>query len=145
MRQEEVVAAVEAFYGAVTQRGRRAELREATRGLLEALTAAAQAQVTQAALILLERLDDHERRLSIAEHRAETADKLAEGASRRADAVARQTDAQLDQLREDQIDPERVEELFRAVYGLGGRIPALEQSISDHEQRITAIEQRHVG
>jgi hypothetical protein len=145
MTQEQVIAAVERFYGAVTQRGGRADLRDATRGLLEALTAAAQEQVTGAALLLLQRLDDHERRLGGVERQAETADRLAAGASLRATEVARISDARIDQLRAEQLDPERIVELLSVVYGLGGRLPALEQSISDHEQRITAIEQRHVG
>ncbi len=138
MKQDQVIAAVERFYAAVTQKGKRADLREATRGLLEALTTAAQGQVTDAALLLLERLDDHERRLVTAERRIENADHLAIGASKRASEVARQTDAQIDRLREEQADPAQLNELIRILYQQVTRT-------SDHEQRITTIEQRHDG
>lgn len=138
MKQEQVIAAVERFYEAVTVRGRRSDLREATRGLLEALMATAQAQVTDAALLLLQRLDDHERRLGEVERRAETADRLAVGASKRASEVARISDARIDHLLEEQIDPAQVNELIGVLYAQATRT-------ADHEQRITAIEQRHVG
>ncbi len=136
MKQEQITAAVERFFEAVTKKARRADLYEATRGLLEALTAAAQEQVTQAALILLERLDDHERRLSIAQRRIEAAERAAEGASRRADQVAHLSDARIDRLYTEQLDPKRQEELLIAVYRLGVQIPAIQEELSALRQRI---------
>jgi len=137
MTQEQVIAAVERFYGAVTQKGHR-DLRDATRGLLEALTAAAQEQVTQAALLLLQRLDDHERRLGSAERQAETADRLAEGALRRASEVAGISDARIDRLFAEQFDPEKVRASLEEIYRMGVRLSAL-------EHRMTTLEQERGG
>ena len=135
MTQEQVIAAVERFYQAVTQRGRRGDLREATRGLLEALTAAAQEQVTQAALLLLQRLDNHERRLGSVERQAETADRLAEGALKRASEVAGISDARIDRLFAEQFDPEKVRAALEEIYRMGVRLSALEHRMTTLEQR----------
>ena len=101
-----------------------AQLHSATGDLLMAVSHNATVMAAGVLTPLLGRLTELERRI--------------DQVRRHSDGVQRTADARIDHLIEEQIDPAQLRELIALLYGQATQV-------SDHERRITALEQQLAG